>query len=399
MTYDDNTIRRVPVDVPLLIAVALLTSLGLTFVFSASAVLANDKFGDNLYFLKRMILNVALGVGLMMVSMRFSYFHLRKVVYPFMIFCVILLLVTLYSGLGVKVGSTTRWISFYFFNFQPSELAKIAIIFFMAYFLEKKEDRIDKFSIGIIPPVMMTGVLILLVLLGKDFGTAFVMGLLVGSLLFLGGARLWHLFLFFLAALPMIVHLILNEGYRMKRLISFLNPWGDRLGGGFQILQSLLAFDEGGWTGKGLGAGQQKLFYLPEAHTDFIFSVVGEELGLFGVTVTIGLFIALMVRGIRIARHAPDLFGRYVAFGIVLLVILPCLINMGVATGLLPTKGLVLPFLSYGGSNMVTTFVAIGILLNISTYQQADTPPLLSRHGKREEKRPKETNTRVRRKR
>ncbi len=372
--WDENTIRRTGVDYPLLMTVILLTGIGLAMVFSASAVLALEKFGDQLFFLKKSLIYTGVGFFAMIVLMKIPYFHLRKFVYPLLLVSLCLGVLTVATGLGQTIGGARRWLQIGPLTFQASELMKIAIVLFMAYSLEKKREKMETFTIGIIPHLAVAGVLILFVLSGRDLGSAFVMGMIVFCMLFLGGARVKHLFLLSLASLPFLYYLVAKEGYRMQRLFSFLNPWEDRLGSGFQIIQSYLAFNEGGLFGKGLGAGQQKLFYLPEAHTDFIFSVLGEELGLIGVMFVTGLFLFLCWRGIRITRSAPCLFGKFLGLGIVGLIAVQSLLNMGVVMGLLPTKGLVLPFIGYGGSSLVTTLMAMGILLNVSTYQRVDTP-------------------------
>lgn len=379
--WDENTIRRRPFDYPLLITISLLTGLGLTMVFSASAVLAQERFGDSLYFLKRALLYTGLGVGLMALVMHLPYYYWRRLVYPCLAVALLLGLLTLYSPLGVSVAGARRWLDLGPFTFQFSEAAKIALLIFMAYSMEKKKEKMQTFSIGLLPHVLFAGLLILLVLGGKDLGTAVVIGVFCVWMLFLGGARLKHLTLLVLATLPFLYYLIIQEGYRVQRFLSFLNPWGDRFGSGFQIIQSFLAFNEGGLLGKGLGAGQQKLFYLPEAHTDFIFSVLAEELGFVGLFFTVALFAFLVWRGLRIGNLAPCLFGRYLAFGVATLIALQSLLNMGVVMGLLPTKGMVLPFVGYGGSHLVTTLLAAGILLNVSTYQAVETPAFFTKQA------------------
>lgn len=372
--WDDNTIRRTRFDYPLLIAVAGLSILGLTMVYSSSAVLAQEKYGDDLYFIKRMLLFTGMGYIALMATMRLPYFYLRRLVYFVMAASLVLTALTLFSGIGVAVGGARRWLALGPVHFQPSELAKLAIVIFMAYSLEKKTEKMHKFSVGIVPNILIPGILVCFVLAGRDLGTSFVMALLILMMMFIGGANIRHLGLLSLGALPILYKLITTEGYRMRRIFSFLNPWSDQYGTGFQVIQSFLAFNEGGVIGKGLGAGQQKLFYLPEAHTDFIFSVLGEELGFVGVLMTIGFFLFFCHRGFKIATHAPDLFGRYLALGLVMLIGVQGILNMGVVMGLLPTKGLVLPFVSYGGSAAVITLAGIGVLLNVSTYQKADTP-------------------------
>lgn len=370
--WDDNTIRRTRFDYPLLIAVVLLTGLGLTMVFSTSALLAQEKFGDSLYFLKRSLVYTGIGFVLLGIALRCPYYLLRRLVYPFFLSVLALGLLTLFSPLGLSVGGARRWLHIGPLTLQFSELVKIAVVIFMAYSMEKKLSKMETFTIGVLPHFFIPGVLIFLVLAGKDLGTALVVGLLVYGMLFLGGAKLKHLILLGLATLPFLYYLIRMEGYRMQRVLTFLNPWEDRLGSGFQIIQSFLAFNEGGFIGKGLGAGQQKLYYLPEAHTDFIFSVLAEELGFVGVTLTVVAFGFICFRGIKIGERAPDLFGRYLAFGVVSLLALQSLLNMGVVLGLLPTKGMVLPFIGYGGSNLAMTLLAVGILLNVSMYQRAE---------------------------
>ncbi|MDP2599737.1 MAG: putative lipid II flippase FtsW [Deltaproteobacteria bacterium] len=378
-TWDENTIRRTRFDYPLLVGVIALTCLGLIMVFSSSAVLAQERFGDGLYFLKKMMIYAVLGFGLLYGMMRVPYYHWRKWVYPFLFLSLLAALLTVFSGLGVKISGAKRWLALGPVTFQPSELAKLSVILFMAYSIEKKNEKMERFGVGILPNLVIPGILIFFVLMGKDLGTSFVMVLLILTMLFLGGAKPKHLAFLSLGAVPIFYHLITQEGYRMRRILSFLNPWNDRYGSGFQVIQSFLAFNEGGFLGKGLGAGQQKLFYLPEAHTDFIFSVLGEELGLVGVMATTAAFLFICYRGLKIASKAPDLFGRYLVLGVVVLVGTQSILNMGVVMGLLPTKGLVLPFVSYGGSSLLTLLAAMGIVLNVSTYQQTDTPPMFEK--------------------
>lgn len=372
--HDDSAIQRVHFDYPLLIAMILLTVLGLTMVLSASAVLAQEKYGSSFYFFKRMVLFAAIGWGIAAWLLCQNYTRFRRWVFPMLGVSLFLLCMTVFSPLGVSVGGAKRWIGIAGFVFQPSELAKIAILLFLAVSLEKKEERMRHFRVGVFPHVLIPGIFILFILYGRDLGGAFVIGVTVMVMMFLGGARILHLLLLGSSVLPFLYFLVLKEGYRIKRILAFLNPWDDRLGSGFQIIQSFLAFNEGGLVGKGLGSGGQKLFYLPEAHTDFVFSVLGEELGLIGILVTIFLFVLLVYRGIRIGVRAPDLFGRYLAFGIVLLIAIQSLFNMAVVMGLLPTKGMVLPFIGYGGSSLVTTLMASGMLLSVSRFEKSGTP-------------------------
>ncbi|MBI5286193.1 MAG: cell division protein FtsW [Deltaproteobacteria bacterium] len=252
-----------------------------------------------------------------------------------------------------------------FFTFQPSEVAKLMLVIYLAYSLSQKVDRIKTFSIGFLPHIIISGLIILLILKEPDFGTAVVLGGITIFMMYIAGVRFTYLVTLFLITLPFIYLMITQVGYRMNRIMAFLNPWKDPEGGGFQIVQSLLAFGAGGIWGVGLGEGRQKLLYLPEAHSDFILSVVGEELGLLGVSTILILYLFFLICGIRIALKAGDLFGSYLALGITLLITLQAIVNTGVVMGLLPPKGLALPFISYGGTSLVVNMVGVGILLNI----------------------------------
>jgi cell division protein FtsW len=242
----------------------------------------------------------------------------------------------------------------------------------LAYSLEKKSSKIKSFGVGFLPHILFMSVVALCILIQKDFGAAATIAAITWLMMFVAGVRIPYLLGMFAAALPIAIMLIAGSEYRRRRILAFLNPWNDQYGSGFQMIQSYVAFNEGGWFGKGLGQGQQKLFYLPEAHTDFIFSVIGEEMGLIGILLVISLFGFFCYRGLIIALRAPDLFGRYLALGCTLLIALEAVLNMGVVMGLFPTKGLALPFISYGGSSLLISLIAVGILLNISTYRRVE---------------------------
>ena len=278
----------------------------------------------------------------------------------------VLLAVIQFTDLGLSAGGSTRWMQLGSFSFQPSEFARIALVIFLAYSMEKKADRIKDFSIGFVPHVLVLGVFMVLIFIQPDFGSVFILGALTWILLFIGGVRFWQLFASLLVILPVAYFFLINAAYRAKRILGFLNPWEHSSDAGYQIVHSLMAFGTGGLWGTGIGKGYQKLFYLPEPHTDFIFSVIGEELGLLGVLIIIGLYGWIIVRGISIARNAPDLFGAYLAVGLTIAMGLQIVVNMGVALGLLPTKGLTLPLLSYGGTSLLLNMASIGILMNIS---------------------------------
>jgi cell division protein FtsW len=253
------------------------------------------------------------------------------------------------------------------FSFQPSELAKIALIIYMAYSLDKKQEKLKSFFTGFLPYMVVLALLIAILLMQHDLGASLTLGVVALAMLFVAGSRPRYILGMFVMAIPFIYYAILTKAYRLARIKVFLNPWQDPTNSGFQIIQSWLAFGTGGIFGQGLGEGKQKLFYLPEAHTDFILSVVGEELGFIGVIVIAAMFFLLVQRSIRVALQAEDDFGRFLAFGIAMLLGIEGFVNMGVVTGLLPTKGLALPFISYGGSSLIITLFAVGVLLNVSS--------------------------------
>ena len=252
------------------------------------------------------------------------------------------------------------------FTFQPGELAKLALVFYLARSMAKKEDKIQNFSVGVLPHLIIGGLSLGLLLLQPDFGTALILTMLLYVMLFVAGSKVSHLMATGLMALPFLVYVMFSAEYRLRRLMTFLDPWREASGSGFQIIQSLIAFGSGRLWGRGLGESRQKLFYLPEAHTDFVFSVIGEELGLLGALMVVSLFGVIVVRGLRLAEKIEDPFEQYLAFGLTTLLGFQALIHMGVVMGLMPTKGLVLPFISYGGSAMIINLIAAGILLGLS---------------------------------
>lgn len=364
--------QRVHIDSALLFCVILLVGIGLTMNYSASAVLARERFGDSYFFLKRTLFFSGVGFIGMAVATRFDYERYRRIVYPMLLVALVFVSAVFIPGIGKTIGGATRWIDLGKISFQPSEAAKVAMIVFLAYSLEKKSRKIRSFGVGFLPHIIFMAVVAACILIQRDFGTAATIAIITWLMMFVAGVRLPYLIGLFVAVMPLAAMLVASSEYRRRRILAFLNPWDDQYGSGFQMIQSFVAFNEGGWFGKGLGQGQQKLFYLPEAHTDFIFSVIGEELGLIGILLVISLFGFLCYRGLLIALRAPDLFGRYLAVGCTLLIGMEAVLNMGVVMGMLPTKGLTLPFISYGGSSLVMSLIAIGILLNISTYRRVE---------------------------
>jgi cell division protein FtsW len=357
-------------DHSLLIITIVLALVGLVMVFSASAVVAGNRFHDPGYFLKRQLAWLAFGFLLLHLASHIDYVWWKRLSIPLLGLTVVLLVMVLIPSLGVSAKGARRWLRLGPISVQPAEIAKLVAVMYLAAYLAKKEDRLTGFLSGLAPALLVIGVLGGLVLLEPDLGTVVVMGSVAIGLLFLGGARLSHLLSLGLCAVPAVLVLVLSSSYRRQRLMTFLAPWKDASDAGFQITQSFLAFGSGGLFGVGLGEGKQKLFFLPEAHTDFVLALVGEELGLVGTGVIILLFALFAIRGFQVAARARMPFGRYLGMGITLLIGVQALINACVVTGLLPTKGLTLPFVSYGGSSLVTCMFGVGILLNISRDRQ-----------------------------
>jgi cell division protein FtsW len=354
-------------DLVILLMAVALTCFGVVMVYSASSIMAATKYHDGFYFLKRQGLYALAGMAAMYVAMQIDYQVWKRWAVPLLLGCLVLLLLVFVPGIGGSAKGASRWLRFPGFNLQPSELAKIVLIVYMAYSLDKKQEKVKFFSTGFLPYMVLLMLLFGILLKQHDLGAALTLWAVAFAMLFIAGSRLQYFIAVVLLALPILGYVIVFEPYRLRRLEAWRDPWKDPTDSGFQIIQSWLAFGNGGVIGQGLGEGKQKLFYLPEAHTDFIFSVVGEELGFLGVAVIIAMFFLLFQRSIRVALGAPDTFGRFLAFGIAVLLGIEAVINTAVVTGLVPTKGLALPFISYGGSSLIVSLFAIGILLNVSS--------------------------------
>lgn len=352
-------------DIKLLFPVLVLVGTGLIMVYSASFNIALSKFGTDYYFLKKQAFFALTGIVAMVACRHFPYRLYRYLAYPFIIIALAMLIAIHIKGLGYSSGGAARWLNLGCFTFQPSEFVKFALIIYLAYSMNKKQETIKKFSVGIIPHSIILIIFALLIFIQPDFGTVVILCVITWTMLFVGGARIWHLLLPLIPLIPFLFMLMINSEYRFKRFISFLDPWRYSSDGGYQIIHSLMAFGSGGIKGAGLGQGYQKLFYLPEPHTDFIFSVIGEELGLWGVLVILGLYAFIIWRGTCIAKNAEDSFGAFIAVGITIALGLQICINIGVGLGLLPAKGLTLPFLSYGGTSLLLSMAYIGVLMNI----------------------------------
>lgn len=353
-------------DPVLLISVMLLIGIGLVAVYSASSILAEARYGDHYYYLKRQTIFCLFGVMLMILAKNINYLFYRKLVYVLLGSVFLLLILLLVPGLGIKVGGAQRWIKFGFISLQPSEAAKLSLAIFMAYSMSKNVEHMGTFFNGLLPHLLMAAIVIALILLQPDLGTAVIIGMWVLILLFVGGVHLGQLLVLLGLMTPALFYLISHTAYRLHRWWAFLNPWEDPHGFGFQIIHSFLAFGSGGLAGVGLGNSKQKLFYLPEPHTDFVAAIIAEEAGFIGISILLILFALIVIRGIKIALNAPDLFGTYLALGISCMLAVQVMVNMGVVMALLPTKGLTLPFISYGGSSLVISLISMGILMSIS---------------------------------
>ncbi|GIP16726.1 stage V sporulation protein E [Paenibacillus montaniterrae] len=357
-------------DIWLLISILLILGIGLMMVYSASAVKAFHEFGDKFYFLKRQAIFAGLGLFMMMLLSRVNYTIWKKWAPTLLIVCFGLLLVVLIPGIGVVRGGARSWLGIGSFGIQPSEFMKLAMIIFLAKWLSIEQQKITQFTKGLLPPLGLVFLAFGLIMLQPDLGTGAVM---VGAsmiLIFTAGARMAHLGGLALLGVAGFVGLIIAAPYRLKRITYFLDPWADPLGGGYQIIQSLFAIGPGGLVGLGLGASRQKFSYLPEPQTDFIFSILAEELGFIGGTTLILLFLIVVWRGVRTAIAAPDTFGSLMAIGITSIIGVQVLINIGVVIGMMPVTGITLPLVSYGGSSLTLLLTALGILLNISRYSR-----------------------------
>ena len=344
----------------------ILICIGVVMIYSASNIYAWERYKDGAFFLKRHFLFLLIGILLTYWVMNYDYKKFARYAKPLLIFSIFLLLLVLIPGIGREVSGARRWFRFKFLSFQPSGLAALAIIIYTADFISRKGKLIKNFWGGFLPPMVILGVMALLILIEPDLGTTLAIALVVIIMLFVAGTRIHYLFSLFLLGLPILYLLIFHVSYRRTRILAFLNPWLDPKGSGFQIIQSQIAIGSGGLFGVGLGHSKQKLFYLPAAHTDFIFSIIAEELGLLGTFGVITLFIIFIQQCLKIIKHAPNKFSYFLSLGLVLMITLKAMVNIGVSCGVLPTKGLPLPFISYGGSSFIFDMVSVGILLNIA---------------------------------
>ena len=357
--------KRVSIDRWLFTVTLLLVCVGLVMVFSASAVMAKERYGSPYNFLLKQVIWALAGVAVMLVGMKIDYRRFKTPAFVFSLLGLTTLMLISVFFLD-RAHNTHRWIHWGSFSFQPSEVAKPAIIFFLAYFLENRAKSMDDWRNTLLPAVIPTVVFLGLIVFQPDLGTAIACAGITVCILYVAGMKLRFFGYSLAAAIPALYLLIFHVSYRRDRILAFINPYADPQGRGFHIIQSLIAVGTGGVTGLGLMEGKQKLFYLPEPHTDFIYAVTAEEFGLLGSILLAALFAVFLWRGLRTATRIEDMFGRYLAVGITSMVVLQAFINMSVVLGMMPTKGIPLPLVSYGGSSLFVTLACVGVLLNIT---------------------------------
>jgi cell division protein FtsW len=365
------------VDRWLLAATLLLLGLGVVMIYSASAIRAQERFGDPAFFLKRQLAWALVGLLVMALAMQLDLPRLQRLTPILFLAGVLLLGLVLIPGVGMKINGARRWLRFLGLSFQPAEFAKLALLLFLASYFARRQDRLESFLDGFLPPLLVTGVLAGLVIIQPNFGTACILLLISGVLFCVGGARWSHMAATFAAAAPALVLLMFQFSHARTRILALLDPSRVSPKATYQIGQSIYALGPGGLVGRGLGDSMQKLYYLPEPHTDFIFAIVGEETGFLGTVAVLALFGVVLWRGTRAALRAGDRYASYLAMGITGLIVGQAALNVGVVSGVLPTTGVPLPFLSFGGSSLVITLFGAGLLLNIS--RRAGAPALLAR--------------------
>lgn len=366
--------KSVQIDKPLLFITLALLLFGLVMIASAGIAYSRSHFGDQYYFFKhQLIYGVIPGLGVLYVIQKINYSFWRSISFPLFILSAIALVLVFIPGLGTEIYGASRWIQLGPFSFQPAEMTKLAMVLYLAAWLENRVSRVKDFYEGLLPFSGILGLISFLIIKQPDMGTLGVIILIAMSMYFVSGASLSHIMLMGAAGFIALFTLIKVESYRMNRLLVFLHPELDPRGIGYQINQALLALGSGGILGVGLGHSMQKFNYLPEPAGDSIFAIIGEELGLVGVVVLILLFVVFAIRGLRVARYAPDRFSQLTAVGIVSWIIFQALINMSAISGLIPLTGIPLPFISYGGTSLIFLMVGSGILLNISKYSNLKT--------------------------
>jgi cell division protein FtsW len=364
--------RKLKSDKLLFTSTVVLVCASLVMVYSASAVIGLEQYGQRpTMFLWKQATFALVGLAMMPLLAKVDYHHYRQpsVIWTGLVLAGLALLACVLFG--PRINGARRWLPIPGMGVQPSEFAKIAVIFFVAAILERRMDRIDDLRFSLVPVALVLGGVVGLIMLQPDLGTALSIIVIVSAMIFAAGISYRYIIGLLLVAVPAATVVLMSADYRRRRMMVFLNPWGDPLGDGFQVIQSLIAVGTGGVFGRGLMAGVQKLFYLPYPHTDFIYAVIGEELGLAGSTVVLACFCVIAWRGLRTAMRAPDRFGAFLALGLTAMIVVQAFFNISVVLGLLPTKGIPLPFVSFGGSSLLMSMVGMGILLNVSQHASA----------------------------
>lgn len=360
--------RRKPFDFWIFITILILLSLGIVMVFSASAPAAYTWYKDIYYFLKNQLLFALIGLGAMFVAMNFDYRKLQKFAIPFLILSIVLLILVLIPGIGVSVNGSRRWLSLGFTTFQPSELAKLALILFLASSLSKRKDQLKYFFKGLLPYLLVIGIVAGLIVVETHLSATIIILMVTSIILLVAGARLKHFMLMAVPVTAALALVIYKNEYMQERILSFVNPFAYSNDEGYQAVQSLYAIGSGGLFGRGLGKSLQKFLYIPEPYNDFIFSILAEELGFIGALTVMLLFLVFIWRGIKVAMCAPDVFGCLTSLGITSLIAVQALLNIAVVTSSVPNTGVSLPFFSSGGTSLLLFLTEVGILLNISRY-------------------------------
>lgn len=349
----------------LLFPALILCGIGIVMVYSASSAISMQTHNTLFYYMQRQIIFFGISLGVLFLAASFPHRYYNRLAYLILFAALVSLAAVLIPGLGVEANGAHRWLDMGVFRFQPAEFAKLALILFLGYSLAKKQPMITDFSVGFMPHILILALFAVLIIFQPDFGTIVVLGLICWGMMFVAGVKIRHLLTPLPVIIPLVYFLVFKVEYRLARILTFLDPWEDPYNAGYQITHSLKAFGAGGLFGQGIGLGMQKLHYLPEPHTDFIFSIIGEELGLIGVLAILTLYGIILVRGCQIARNADTPFGAITAAGLTLYLGIQIIINTGVSLSVFPTKGLTLPFISYGGTSLIINMAVMGILMNI----------------------------------
>ncbi|MCD4692854.1 MAG: putative lipid II flippase FtsW [Calditrichales bacterium] len=356
------------VDLVIASCVTLLLMIGLIMVFSASSMMANSNFGSLTYFFRKQVLWGVVTIILMIIVSKIDYRKLKNQSRPLLFIGISIALLFGLFLFGVKIKGACRWYSLGIINFQPSELAKIALIIYFAHFLSSRGERLNDFKTGLMPLMFISVIILFPIMLQPDLSTALMIALITGIMLFISRVKIKYIVGMALPMIPLVIYMMSANFYQRSRVSDWLNALSNPLNAGYQVKQSLIGIGRGGWLGYGVGQSKQKFFFLPDSHTDFIFSIIGEEFGFIGTTIILGLFLIILYRGVRIAARVPDTFGKFLAVGITMNIVLYAFINTAVVSMLLPATGLPMPFISYGGSHLVFMGLSVGVLLSISRH-------------------------------